>query len=96
MRKTTLTLFGLLSGLLTGCGPHYFRPALGMDQPAEITVSAYTQDGCLENLEEDAKKRQVEVKLKKIETELGWQILLFPYYKGYRCTGIVTGPMNPK
>jgi hypothetical protein len=96
MQKSVLILCGLLCALLTGCGPHYFRPALGVDQPAEITVSAYTQDGCLENLEEEAKKRQVKVELKKIETELGWQILLFPYYKGYRCTGIVTEPMIPK
>ncbi|MBK8814390.1 MAG: hypothetical protein IPN42_02250 [Methylococcaceae bacterium] len=67
MQKSVLILCGLLSILLTGCGPHYFRPALGIDQPAEITVSAYTQDGCLENLEEEAKKRQVEIKQKKLK-----------------------------
>ncbi len=91
MKKIPL-LYWLLPAVLTACGPHFYRPSLGPDQPAEITVSAYTQDGCLESLNEEAAKRHVEIKLKNIETELGWQIFLFPTYKGYRCTGIVTGP----
>lgn len=55
-------------------------------------VSAYTQDGCLEELQEEAKARSVEIKLKKVDTDLGWQIFLFPFYKGYRCIGEVVGP----
>jgi hypothetical protein len=92
MKNMILLLITSSFTLLAGCGPNFYRPALSLDQPAEITVSAYTQDGCMENLEEEAKKHNVNVQLKKVETELGWQILLFPYYKGYRCTGIVTGP----
>ncbi len=90
MKKIGLIPIAFIYTFLVACGPNFYRPALGLDQPAEITVSAYTQDGCLENLEEEAKKHNVNVQLKNIETELGWQILLFPYYKGYRCTGIVT------
>lgn len=92
MTNKLALLYGLLPAVLIGCGPHYYRESLGPDQPAEITVSAYTQDGCMESLNDEAAKRHVSVKLKNIETELGWQILLFPTYKGYRCTGIVTGP----
>ena len=44
-------------------------------------VSAYTQDGCLEELQEEGKKRGVELKLKNVETDLGWEIFLFPFYK---------------
>jgi len=90
MEKVIFWLF-LLAGFLSlvGCGPHYYKPASGPNQPAEIIVSAYSQQGCLDALQEEARARNVEVKLKDIQTELGWQIFTFPFYKGYRCIGIV-------
>jgi hypothetical protein len=30
--------------------------------------------------------------LKSVESDLGWEIFLYPFYKGYKCTGEVTGP----
>jgi predicted small lipoprotein YifL len=81
----------LLVCMIAGCGPRYYIPA-DKDKPGEIVVSAYTQEGCLEELQEEAKAQNVEVKLRKIETDLGWEILLFPFYKGYRCIGEVIGP----
>ena len=81
----------ILIFIVSGCGPRYYLPA-DKDKPGEIVVSAYTQDGCMEELQEEAKVQNVEVKLKKIETDLGWEILLFPFYKGYRCIGEVVGP----
>jgi hypothetical protein len=77
--------------LLAGCGPQFYLPE-AKDRPAQIVVSTYTQDGCLEELQEEAKKRGVEVRLKNVETDLGWEIFLFPFYKGYKCTGEVLGP----
>ena len=93
MKKVTFRLF-LLAGflLLVGCVPHYYKPAPGPNQPEEITVSAYTQQGCLDNLQEEARARNVEVKLKDVQTDLGWQIITFPLYKGYKCTGVVVEP----
>jgi hypothetical protein len=93
MKKVILGLL-LLAGCLSfvGCGPHYYKPASGPNQPAEITVSAYSQQGCLDSLQEEAHARNVEVKLKDVQTELGWQIITFPFYKGYKCTGVVVGP----
>jgi hypothetical protein len=55
-------------------------------------VSAYTQSGCLEDLHAAAKRAGVEVRLKDVQTDLGWEIFLFPFYKGYKCTGEITGP----
>ena len=78
-------------GLITSCGPQFYLPE-SKDNRAQIVVSAYTQDGCFEELQEEAKRRGVEVKLKNVETDLGWEIFLFPFYKGYKCTGEVTGP----
>lgn len=77
--------------LFSGCGPRYYLPA-DRDTPAQIVVSAYTQDGCVEEVQEEAKSRGVKVLLKKVEPDLGWQIFLFPLYKGYRCTGEVIAP----
>jgi hypothetical protein len=93
MKKVTFRLF-LLAGFLSlvGCGAHYYKPALGPNQPAEITVSAYTQQGCLDKLQEEARARNVEVKLKDVQTDLGWQVFMFPFYKGYKCIGVVVEP----
>jgi hypothetical protein len=93
MKRVTFRLF-VLAGLLSlvSCGPHYYKPALGTNQPAEIIVSAYSQQGCLDELQEEARARNVEVKLKDIQTDLGWQIFMFPFYKGYKCTGVVVEP----
>jgi hypothetical protein len=55
-------------------------------------VSAYTQSGCLQELQEAANRAGVEVRLKDVQTDLGWQILLFPFYKGYKCTDEIIGP----
>ena len=88
---TKLVLSIAFLALIGGCGPQFYLPE-SKDRPAQIVVSAYTQDGCFEELQEEAKRRNVEVKLKNVETDLGWEIFLFPFYKGYKCTGEITGP----
>ena len=86
-----ILLYSLVFLLLTSCGPEFYIPE-NQGKPAQIVVSAYTQNGCSEELQEEAKKRGVEVKLTNVETDLGWEIFWYPFYKGYKCTGEVTGP----
>jgi hypothetical protein len=76
---------------IVGCGPQFALPET-KERPAQIVVSAYTQNGCLEELQETANRMGVEVRLKDVQTDLGWEIFLFPFYKGYKCIGEVTGP----
>jgi len=83
----------LLLALVAGCGPQYAIPET-KQQPGLIVVSAYTQSGCFEELKEAADRSGVEVRLKDVQTDLGWEIFLFPFYKGYKCTGEVTGPVR--
>lgn len=91
--RNVLIVFSLsFSLLLSACGPRFYKPGIEPNQPAEIVVSAYTQVGCIEELQEEASEQKVQVKLKDIQTDLGWQIFLFPLYKGYKCTGVVVGP----
>lgn len=75
-----------------GCGPKHYTPAVGPNQPAEITVSAYTKQGCLDCLQEEARNRNVEVTLKGIQENLVGEILVWPFYKGFKCTGTVVEP----
>src|SRR3954451_1380371 len=81
----------VLLGLIAGCGPQFALPE-SKDRPAQIVVSAYTQSGCLEDLQQAADRAGVGVRLKDVQTDLGWEIFLFPFYKGYKCIGEVTGP----
>jgi hypothetical protein len=77
--------------LITGCGPQFVIPE-SKERPGQIVVSAYTQDGCFEDLQAAANRQGVEVRLKDVQTDLGWQIFMFPFYKGYKCTGEIVGP----
>jgi hypothetical protein len=79
--------------VITGCGPQFALPET-KERPAQIVVSAYTQDGCFEDLQTAANQAGVEVRLKDVQTDLGWEIFLFPFYKGYKCTGEVIGPLR--
>lgn len=79
--------------VITGCGPQFVLPET-KERPAQIVVSAYTQNGCLEELQEAASRAGVEVRLKDVQADLGWEIFLFPFYKGYKCIGEITGPVR--
>jgi len=83
----------LLLFLIASCGWEFYVPG-NKDKQSEIIVSAYTREGCLEKLQEEGKKRGIDVKPKNVETEFGWEVFLFPIYLGYKCTGEVTGPLK--
>lgn len=84
-----------ISCLIAGCGPQFVLPET-KERPGQIVVSAYTQAGCFEELQEAAKRAGVEVRLKDVQTDLGWEIFLFPFYKGYKCIGEITGPARAR
>ena len=74
--------------VVSGCGQHYIMPD-STGAPQKIVVSAYTNDGCIETLHEEATKNGVKVKLIEVKSDLGWGIFLWPLYKSYACTGEV-------
>jgi hypothetical protein len=79
--------------LIAGCGPQFVMPQT-KERPGQIVVSAYTQDGCFQDLQQAANRSGVEVTLKDVQTDLGWEIFLFPFYKGYKCIGEISGPVR--
>ena len=85
----------LFIALIAGCGPQFMLPET-KERPGQIVVSSYTPSGCFEDLHEAASRAGVEVKLKDVQTDLGWEIFLFPFYKGYKCTGEITGPARAR
>jgi len=85
MKKTFSYALALLLG---GCGSHYFIPD-STGRPEKIVVSGYTNNGCIQNLHEEAEIQRVRVKLTNVESDLGWGIFLWPIYKSYKCTGEV-------
>ena len=87
----SLCFVALLLILTAGCGLQFVIPE-AKDRPGQIVVSSYTQNGCFEELQETANRAGVEVRLKDVQTDLGWEIFLFPFYKGYKCIGEITGP----
>jgi hypothetical protein len=92
----TFRRYGIvLVALITGCGPQFMLPET-KERPGQIVVSAYTQSGCFEDLHEAANRAGVEVRLKDVQTDLGWEIFLFPFYKGYKCTGEIVGPARAR
>ena len=82
-------------GLIAGCGPQFILPET-KERPAQIVVSAYTQSGCLEDLHAAATSAGVEVRLKDVQADVARQISLFPFYKGYKCTGEIIGPAQAR
>jgi len=83
----------LFFAMFAGCGPQFILPET-KERPGQIVVSAYTQAGCFEDLQEAANRAGVEVRLKDVQTDLGWEI--FPFYKGYKCIGEITGPARAR
>lgn len=85
MRKLVAIMI-CFSMFLGGCGPKYIvRGSEG--KPSQIVVSAYTQSGCIEDMNEFARENGFEAKLLKIDSDLGWGIFFWPLYKSYKCTG---------
>ncbi len=90
--RSLFPIFIMVSAILAGgCGPRYFLPATA-ERPALFVASAYSREGCLEMLRQDAAKVGFEIKLSGVER----QSVLFPFYKGYRCTGEVVGRAAPR
>lgn len=87
MRKIILALVCMF--FAAGCGVRYVVPDATGSSPSKIVVSGYTTDGCRENLNEEASRIGVQVRLTDVKGELGWGILLWPLYKSVTCTGEV-------
>ena len=67
--------------LIAACGPQFYLPET-KDRPRKLSSARTRRTDVFEELQEEAKRRGVAVRLKSVETDLGWEIFLFPFYKG--------------
>ncbi len=85
--KTTIGC--ILALYLAGCGQHYIVSD-NTGAPQKIFVSAYSEIGCIETLNEEAAKQGVKVILTNQENDKkDWGTNWFPFVKHFKCTGEV-------
>ncbi len=74
--------------LMAGCGQQYYIPPLE-NLSGELTVSAYTRDGCLEALQAEARARGVELRETRVYDAGNAGIIFWPLVKKSSCAGPV-------
>ena len=78
--------------LLAGCSTSLsYLPGVE-SRPAMIVAIAYTRDGCVDKLRQEAEKRQLKIDVTKVVTEWGFGALSFPFYRDYQCHGEAQSP----
>jgi hypothetical protein len=74
---------------LVACASHANKATGGSSEPAKVTASGYTKEGCLLNLKLTARERNVRLVPDNLQVETPWFLFLFPFlnHEGYRCSG---------
>jgi hypothetical protein len=75
--------------LLAGCGPHYTIPNYETDEIEKVISSGRSPQGCIENLKEDAKNLNVNVRLTDVQHQATSGPIAWIYSNSYVCTGKV-------
>jgi hypothetical protein len=89
MKNICLTL-GLVHFLiLCACASQGDKTAKDPNQPARLTASGYTKEGCLVNLKVAAHEQNVRLNPKDVTFDTDSFLFLFPIlnHEGHRCTG---------
>ena len=75
--------------LLGGCGPHYTIPNFETDEVEKVVSSGRSPQACIENLKEDAKSNNVQVRMTDMSHEATSGPIAWLYTNTYVCTGKV-------
>ena len=75
--------------LLGGCGPHYTIPNFDTDEIEKVVSSGRSPQSCIENLKEDAKNLNVQVRMTDMHHEPTSGPIAWLYVNTYVCTGKV-------
>lgn len=80
---------GIVVLLAAGCGPHYTIPNYDTNEIEKVISSGRSPQGCIENLKEDAKNLNVEVRLTDVQQQPSSGPIAWIYTNSYMCTGKV-------
>lgn len=84
----SLWAFGAIL-LIAGCGPHYTIPNFESNEIEKVISSGRSPQGCIENLKEDAKNLNVNVRLTDMQQQPSSGPIAWIYTNTYMCTGKV-------
>lgn len=77
---------GLVAGL-TACGPSSVMLHSRTGDPILLQESAFTADGCRQDLQEEAERIGMTLRSADVKGSLFGEALLWPFVKGYVCVG---------
>jgi hypothetical protein len=92
MKKSYVMLIVVPSIFIVACASQENLTVGGLNRPGKVTASGYTHAGCLFNLKQTARDKDVRLVPGEIEVETNSLMFLFPFlnHEGYRCSGTVT------
>ena len=79
----------ILSGLLTGCASEFVMFHSTSGDPTLIARRAYTSDGCVEKVKQDAIRLGVTFRYIHIRGNFAGRSLLWPLEPGYACEAAI-------
>lgn len=91
MKRVHHVVCGVVASIfLVACSSHANKAAGG--RLGTLTASGYTQAGCLLNLKQTAREKNVRLVPDDVQVEVNWLMFLFPFlnHEGYQCSGSFT------
>jgi hypothetical protein len=94
MKNLSMTLGLVLFLILFACAPQSDKAAPDSNQPARITASGYTKEGCLVNLKMAAHEQRMRLNPNDVTLDANSFLSFFPILnnEGYRCSAGVREP----
>jgi hypothetical protein len=89
MKRFFAVLAVIASMFAVACSSHSNKTAGGPDGTGTLTASGYTEEGCLLNLKQTAREKNVRLVPGDLHVEATAFLLLIPFLtqEGYRCSG---------
>lgn len=84
----------LVLGLVTGCADEFIIFHSVSGDPQIISRRAYTSEGCLSKVNEDATRLGITYRYVHVRGSVAGRSLLWPFEPGYACEGAI-GPKQP-
>jgi len=85
----------VLSGLMTGCASEFVMFHKGSGTPTLIARRAYTSDGCVTKMKEDAMRLGVTFRYIHVRGNFAGRSLLWPFEPGYACEAAIGSEQLP-
>jgi len=86
---------GVLLGLMTGCAGEFVMFHKGSGAPTLLARRAYTSEGCVTKVKDDATRLGVTFRYIHIRGSFAGRSLLWPFEPGYACEAAIGSEQSP-